>query len=214
MSPGVDDRERVLRALWRKKMHVEADALERSSPRFQAAFETIWGPADRLRDGLVELSVGLLGFWLDAPGGHVVFTHRESAYVPGTQEWRGQTLEGVCYLSVADVVPTIEPALPAFVAMLDHLLGSLGRGDGGCFSGGEGASESLAMAAERFVRAYALGYGAAELGSADAVAYLTDALALYLRDRAALNAIDPLVERLLAQTLMNEAFWSFRPGRY
>ena len=197
----------MLRAIWRDKMHVEARALDLSPRGVQKHFPHIWQPAEDLLARLQPFPLGFLSTWGASQRGHVVFTHRPSVYRPKSESWRESTLQGVCYLALADVLGDGEPALAQVCALFDHLLGSDCAEDGPWLSDGAGINDSLRQLGRRFQRIHSLGYGNKELGTESPRAYFCRTLWLYLRDPGRLNVLDPLVFRLYRHGLMAEAFW-------
>ncbi|MBC7237351.1 MAG: hypothetical protein H5T69_16035, partial [Chloroflexi bacterium] len=187
MAEAFAARERIWRAIWRHKLHVEPRALDLAPHHVREHYEHIWAPAERLRSALKDLPLGLLALWRDAEAGHVVFTHLPSRYVPGEQPWHSGVLIGVCYLSVTELLDDVWRALRAWLDLLDHLLGSGARPEGGRFSSGAGLTPRLQEAAQRFLYIESLGYGHRELGAAHAGDYFALTLALYLRDPRRLN---------------------------
>ncbi|MHB0857542.1 MAG: hypothetical protein ACYC5M_08225 [Anaerolineae bacterium] len=205
----MSDRDRVLRALWRDRMHVEPRALELSPARIRDRYAHLLAPADRLLDLLEPFPTGLLAFWLSCEAGHVVFTHRPSHYEHGPQPWRDGTLSAVCYVSVTDLQDDQDAALRCLIHLLDHLMGSRGVEEGGlCFSEGGGVTARLTEAARRFQQLEKLGYGRDAVEAPTAAAYLADTLLLYLRDPQRLNVLDPLAFKLYRTTILSEDFWS------
>ncbi len=200
-------RRSVLQALWRDKLHVEKNALERSPAEVSARYAHVWEPAQLWLEALEALPLGLLRLWAEEPRGHLVFTSQPSGYAPGALTWQGQPLEGVCWLSLADVRHNSRRAMRTTLALLDHLLGSRAVPEGPWFSQGAGCTPRLRSVAERFVALYALGYGAEELEAVDARSYLSHTLELYLTLPQRLNVLAPQVYRLYRSTLMREAWW-------
>jgi hypothetical protein len=213
MSAGRTATERVLRAIWRDKMHVEPTALDLSTRSVRERYPHIWAPADALSRLLAPLPVGLLALWRDAEAGHVVFTHTASRYAPGPQPWRDGVLPSVCYLSVGELLDDPRHALETWLRLLDHLLGSGAQTEEGWFSRGAGLTDPLQEAAQRYVQIEALGYGHQELGAHSGAAagagdYFARTLSLYLEDSRALSVLDPPMFKLYRSTLMDEGFWS------
>jgi hypothetical protein len=206
------EKGRTLRALWRDKMHVEPRALELSVPAVRRRFDHVLAPADWAMRMLEPFPLGWLQIWQSNARGHLVFTHRESAYRPGAQPFRDSYLESVCYLRVADLIPTEgEGALPSAMLyvlhLLDHLLGSHARLGEPMLSEGGGITPELTDVAERFQRIHALAYGHQALQVSRSEDYFAHTVRLFLVDSRRLNVLDPLVHRLYAQTLFNPAFW-------
>ena len=197
-------KQAILRALWRDKMHVERQALTLSPPAVRARYEHIWEPATLLLEELRLFPLGMLRLWWDGPAGHLVFTHRASHYVPGIQLWQEQRLEGVCYLSLGELASERERAMGALFALWDHLLGSGALAEQGYFSAGKGLTPTLHKLAQRFVHIHRLGYGHEATGAKNSQEYFCRTLWLYLRAPRQLNTIDPLVFKLYRHGLMQE----------
>jgi hypothetical protein len=205
-----EEKARILRAIWREKMHVEPRALELSPSHVSHSYEHVWQPAELLLVDLETLPAGLLRFWQECSRGHVVFTHQSSGYQPGPQPWRDGTLESVCYLSLTDLHEDKRTAMLALSNLLDHLLGSKAREGDPWLSDGSGANAALREVGVRFAQVFALGYGQAELGARTAHDYLARTFWMYLHEPDRLNALDPLVFKLYRNTLLREEFWQAR----
>lgn len=203
----MEAKHRILDALWRDKMHIEPQALDMSLQLCDSHGQ-MRSPFQRLRPYLVSLPTGLLGFWHASPRGHLVYTHRGSQYASGAQIWQERAFEGLCFLSVRDLVVAPEAALEALCAMLGHLLGSHGDPLGPEFADGAGVIPSLSGAAAIFLRIHDLGYGHEVLGATSAREYLARSWAVYLTDPRRLNVVDPRVFKLFHDILMNERFWA------
>ncbi len=203
----IEEKKRVLRAIWRDKMHVEPTALELSPPDVRSRFAHIWEPSRVLSSDLEAFPLGLLRTWQRSTRGHLIFTHRATRYQPTTYLWHGQTIEGVCFLSLSDLGANRKRALLALINLFDHLLGSDAREGQPWLSDGAGINQALREVSRRFAEVYALGYGKRELEGGTAHDYLAQTLWAYLHDPRRLNVLDPLVYRLYQHTLMSEDFW-------
>lgn len=203
-----NDREAVLRALWRDKMHVEPRALELAPAAVRRSYEHVFHPTELVLEGLRAFPEGLLRLWRTCPRGHAVFTHLPSRYAPGPQPWRDGTLTSVAYISIVELRRDRPVAWRALLELIDHLLGGACDEARPRFSQGAGITPELTEAARRFVRIAELGYAAEELGATDAGEYLTRTLWLYLQEPGRLNVLDPLAHRLYHGTLMADDFWA------
>jgi len=174
-----------------------------SPPRVRRQYAHAWAPADLLLDRLAAWPSGLLTFWLAAPAGHVVFSATASAYLPAAMPWHGRDLQAVARISLADLLGEGRPAQEVIAHLVDHLLGSRGATGGRWLSDGAGATAALTAVAGRVSSLASLGYGPDEPH-----AYFAWAFSRFWLDRQALNAADPLIERLLRTTICNEAFWT------
>ncbi len=207
-----DSKQRVLQTLWREKMHVEPRALELVPSAVRSGYAHIWEPAEMLKVELEVFPLGLLRTWEASERGHIVFTHRPSAYRPGVQPWRQGTLESVCYLSLRDLLEDKRSAYLALFNLLDHLLGSGAAPGESWLSEGAGLTAPLVEVGARFTHIYSLGYAQAELGASTAHDYFALTWWLYLQRPEQLNVLDPLAFKLYRHTLMSETFWQGGTG--
>ncbi|MFH1086197.1 MAG: hypothetical protein V1772_10600, partial [Chloroflexota bacterium] len=77
-----DQKQRLLRRLWRERMHTEPGALERAPRAVRARFDHVWAPSQVIVAELARLPGGALAFWLEEPRGHLLFAQRPSCYRP------------------------------------------------------------------------------------------------------------------------------------
>lgn len=192
----------VLRQVWRRLIHTDPSAIEGG----QDSWTSIWEPSEALLLALGKLPDGLLSYWLYVDRGHIVIDAGPSAYHPGPQSWQGRTFEGLCHLGSGDLATDEASIWQALFALFDHLLGSACLGNER-LSDGKGASPHLQGAARRLRTACDLGYASELLGVSTPPGYLAHGWLLYLTHRKALNVADPILCRLLDDSLMNDAFW-------
>ena len=198
---------RALALLKVDRMHVAPRALELSPAAAQRRFMAVWAPLEELLSRLGLLPLGLVRFWLQQPGGHVVITHLPPSYEPGTRLLKRHALHNVARVSVSDLARDSLDALVPVGHLLDHLLGCAGAEDGKWLSEAGGLNPALSRVGTRVAELFELGYGFDKAARDDVRAYWARSLALYLHDRGALNAADPLVEKLLRTTVLSSAFW-------
>jgi hypothetical protein len=202
-----DDRTLALRALTRSKLHIVPGTLARLSSPAADSFDGAWAPVRALSGQLGGLAAGLLWYWAHHERGHVLIGPSDGGYQPGPCRCGRRLLEGVAFVSAADLATTSRRPLGLVAHLLDHLLGCGGSVDGPWLSDGGGATPVLQEVGRQVHDLFALGYGRSEEAQGDARVYLAEALVDYCLDRKALNVADPRMERLLRRTLMNEAFW-------
>ncbi len=190
-----------------ERLHVAPRALDLSPPEAQRCFASVWAPLEVLSLRLKGLPTGLVRFWLRQPAGHVVVTHLTSRYEPGEHLLKHDVLCNVAYVGLPDLAQGSPDALVPVGHLLDHLLGNAGAGQGLWLSAGGGTSPALQEVGTRVAELFPLGHGFDAQARADVRAYFARSLALYWHDRRALNAADPLLERLLRTTLCADAFW-------
>ena len=206
MTPN--DKDALLRALWRDKMHVAPRALDLAPAAVRRSYEHIFQPVEIVLADLRALPAELLRLWRDCPRGHAVFTHEDSRYAPGPQPWRDGTLESVAYVSIVALRQDPEAAWVSLLHLVDHLLGGACDAARPRFSEGAGITPALEDAARRFQEIVGLGYAAEDAPIEDARSYFAHTLWLYLRDPRRLNVLDPLSYRLYHGTLLAESFWA------
>jgi len=192
------------------RMHVAPRALDLSSRQVRERFDNIWAPVEELARRLRPLPAGLVRFWLEQRGGHVIIAHYPSRYDVGEESFGRQSLLNVAHVTVSDLARDSLEALVPVGHLLDHLLGSAGAKGGLWLSDGGGMDSALREVGARVVEFYPLGYGFDEMACSDPHAYFARSFALYLYDRRSLNVADPLVEKLLRRTLFSDAFWHSR----
>lgn len=198
--------EPALRALLRAKVHIRPNTVARL-PSAQA--QHLRSPLDLGRLVLQPLKPcppSMLQFWATHERGHVVVNPSEHAYQPAPQSVGQRLLEGVAWISARRLLADSQLVAPV-ANLLDHLLGSDGRGDGPWLSDGSARSPAWQEVAERLQRQFRLGYGPEETQDRPH-AYFAWGLRTYLADRRALNVIDPGLERLLATTILSIQFWT------
>jgi hypothetical protein len=194
------------------QIHVEPRLLERLPADAARAFEHVWAPVDLLLPLLGRLPLGILRLWRESGRGHLVLSPQAGSYLPGRQAWRPQAgreypFEGLCLISVVDLLQDERRAIEPMLRFVDHLLGSGAVEDGGDFSAGCGMNEALRRAAARFAALEALGYGHDALAVETPQAYFAETLWLHTTDRLRLSALDPLLAKLYDSTLFAERFW-------
>jgi hypothetical protein len=197
----------VLLQLKAERLHVAPRALDLSPTEAQQRFAHLWMPLEELSSRLKALPTGLVRFWLQQPTGHVVIIHLASRYEPGEHRLKHDVLRNVAFVGVSDLAQASLEALVPIGHWLDHLLGNAGADEGLWLSEGGGASPALHEVGARVAELFPLGHGFDAQACTDARTYFARSLALYWHDRRALNAADPLLERLLRTTLCAEAFW-------
>jgi hypothetical protein len=90
--------------------------------------------------------------------------------------------------------------------LLDHLLGCRGDPLGGWLSDGHGLNHSWRERGRQVAPLFELGYAIDEVAATSSRQYFARSVAWYIQDRRRLNVTDPLIERLLRQTLFSESF--------
>ncbi len=192
------------------RIHVAPRALELSTSMAQRRFKYIWSPLDIALAKLQPLPTGLVRFWLQQPGGHVVITHLSSRYEPGDGLLKRHSLHNVAYVGLSDLAQDSLEALVPIGHLLDHLLGNGGALDGQWLSEGGGVDWGLRQLGARVAQLFPLSHGFDEAACNSVRSYFARSFALYVHDRRALNIADPLMEKLLRTQLLAAAFWKRR----
>ena len=199
-------RAKALQQLKLSKIHVTPRLLEHSPRRVAGQFDSLWAPMERLAQHLHPLPAALLQFLTHIPRGHIVLMAGVSHYEVHTQSLRGQELEAVAFVSLTDLVEEPLSALETVGHLLDHLLGCRGAPLGGWLSDGHGLNQSWMEVGRQIPPLFELGYAIDGMSAATSRQYFARSVAWYIQDRPKLNVIDPLIERLLRQTLFSESF--------
>ena len=199
------DRDFVLRALLRDKIHVRPETLARLPSADSARLRSPLDLARKLLQPMERAPLAMLDWWRLHPRGHAVIGPVDAAYATGPQAVGRRTLDCVAWVSARDLLA--DDQLPAAVVNLfDHLLGSNGDPDGLWLSDGAGLNQLWQSAGARIQRQFALGYAPEPLNH-HPHDYLAWGMSAFLSHRQQLNTTDPGLERLLATTLFDAAFW-------
>lgn len=194
------------RALLQHKIHIDAGAWVQSDASVRNRLTSAWTAALRLAHSL-SLPDDALHWWASHPRGHVLLTADEEGYCPG------ERIVGDCKLSALALVPfhhvLMQPKMATIWALhsMDHLLGCDGEPSGGWLSDGGGCSLRWQRIGSQISALFALGYGVSDAAQQNPHWYLAEALWMALDDRSQLNVVDPKIERLLHQSILNAGFW-------
>jgi hypothetical protein len=198
------EQERALRGLLRDKVHVRPNTLARLPTAVGATMRSPLDLGRRLLQPLRGCPVGMLNWWRLHPRGHAVIGPTEDGYRPGVQRVGRRSLDCVAWHAAGELLTGQALAVP-LANLFDHLLGCNGDASGRWLSDGGGCDTALVEVGERLRRQHALGY--APVAADDPHGYFAWGLRSFLADRQQLNVVDPGLERLLATTLFNPAFW-------
>jgi len=196
----------ALQRLKLSKIHITPRLLEHSPRHVAGQFDSLWAPVERLARHLHSLPAAMLQFMTHIPRGHIVLAAGVSHYEVHSQSLRGQELEAVAFISLAELVEEPLSALEVVGHLLDHLLGCQGAPLGGWLSDGHGLNQSWTEVGRQIPPLFNLGYTIDEIAAATPRQYFAHSVAWYIQDRHKLNVSDPLIERLLRQTLFSESF--------
>lgn len=199
------DRNYVQRALLRDKIHVRPETLARL-PTAQA--DQLRSPLDLARLALRPLlraPLAMLDWWRLHPRGHVVIGPMATGYSAGPQAVGRSTFDGVAWVAARELLAG-DVLADSIANLFDHLLGSDGDPDGLWLSEGGGRSAAWRQVGVRLQRQRALGYAPAAVAG-NPHDYLAWGTRTFLANRQQLNSADPGLERLLATTIFDPAFW-------
>jgi len=188
------------------KIHLTPRLLERCPRRVARQFDSLWAPVEEFAQRLHPLPTALVQFLTHTPRGHIVLTAGVSSYEVGAQSLRRQELEAVAFISLTDLVEEPLHALHVVGHLLDHLLGCQGAPQGGWLSDGHALSPPWVEIGQQVPELFELGYAIDQIAAANPRQYFAQSLAWYIQNRRRLNVADPLIERLLRQTLFSENF--------
>jgi hypothetical protein len=188
---------RILREAERQgKIYVAPTALQRSSQKARRYFRNNEEVREEAFRQLHVFPARLLDFWRTSERGYVVLAETGGEYDPRI---------GIATCSLRYLMFDAGVLQEEFVHLLDHLLGSGGKG--GRLSEGEGANTSLAdmgrtiqclFRSHQFVNAYA---------RENAREYLAQSVRAFLRDPAVLQVNDPQMYEFVAACFLNEDVW-------
>lgn len=199
------DPDFVQRALLRDKIHVRPETLARLPTADTARLRSPLDLARKLLSPLQRVPLAMLDWWRLHPRGHVVIGPTEAGYLPGSQAVGRQTLDCVAWVPAKDVLARDDLAEP-LASLFDHLLGSDDEPGGLWLSDGGGRNATWLAIGERVQRQFALGY-APQAVAGDPHSYLAWGMRTFLARRRDLSVADPGLERLLATTMFDPAFW-------
>ncbi len=107
------DRRALLERFKVERIHVAPRALELSPLKVQRRFSHVWAPLEDLLRQLRPFPAGLVRFWLEQPGGHVVITYLPSRYAVGEQRLKEHSLRHVAYVGLSDLADgSLEALVP------------------------------------------------------------------------------------------------------
>jgi hypothetical protein len=195
------------RALLRYKIHVRTDALARSRGDVQERLSSSWQAAIEIAHQLRGLPEDAFFWWAEQPAGHILLTADERGYSRDPLEHAGDTLRGVAFVPLRQILYERTQAMISAILPLDHLLGCGGEADGRWLSEGGGIHPRWAKIGEQITQLFDLGYGLSEAGCRDPHHYLAEGLWTAIHDRRRLNLADPKLDRLLRSSLLSSPFW-------
>jgi hypothetical protein len=110
-------------------------------------------------------------------------------------------------VSVEDLAGGNDRALHVLGHLVDHQLGCGGDAGGPWLSDAGGTTPVWQEAGARLPPIFTLGYAADEVACSNPRDYFAQSLALYCKDRRALEVADPQITKWLRSTLWSESFW-------
>lgn len=199
-------REVVFQRLKLSKIHLSYRLMDQSPRRVTEQFASLWAPVETLVQCLYPLPTALVRFLAHIPQGHIVLVPKLSRYEPDTRLLFTQELGAIAFISLTDLVEKPLRAFQVVGHLLDHLLGCQGIPQGKWLSDGQGINCFWLEIGQQIPKLFRLGYGIDDIAQANPRNYLARSVAWYLQTHQELNAADPLIEKLLRQTLFSEAF--------
>lgn len=195
------------RALLRHKIHVRTDALARSRGDVQERLSSSWQAAIEIAHQLRGLPEDAFLWWAEQPAGHILLTADERGYSRAPLVHAGDTLCGVAFIPLRQILYERQQAAITAILPLDHLLGCGGEADGRWLSEGNSIHPRWARIGNQIAALFTLGYGLSEAACRDPHHYLAEGLWTSIHDRRRLNLADPKLDRLLRSSLLSSPFW-------
>ena len=205
--PQLPNKERLLKELKVRKIHVYPRLLALLPPQTAARFASPWEPVERLAAVLERLPLGALDFLLASPTGALVVSPGGPQYVRETQLLHRTQLENVAFVPAAALLEGPTQPLRVVAHLYDHLLGSAGAADGPCLSDGVGITPAWTEVGVQIPRLFALGHNPDPICRASPADYFAQSVALYAALPRDLNVADPNMYKLLARSFFSENFW-------
>jgi len=201
------DRERLLKELKVRRIHVYPRLLALLPPEISVQFASQWEPVERLAAILGGLPLGALRFLLASPTGALAITLADSRYVRGPFALHKTQLENIALVpAMALLEGPVEP-LRVAAHLYDHLLGSGGDSDGPSLSDGGGITSQWTEVGAQIPRLFALGHNPDSICRRSPADYFAQSVALYAVRPKELNATDPNMHKLLTRSFFSENFW-------
>jgi len=203
-SRTVEDPWNLLR---QRKCHLEKGLGSGLPASIYHSLKSLWEPVTIYSNILSPLPTLLVVLWANSPGGHLLFSGRDSEYLPEAVHVGGRELTSVAVISVPQLIGHGEEPLMATGKLIDHLLGSL------CVPGEPALTDGFSKLHPRLEEVgrtvrelWSLGYGP-EWTEASPSDYFSWGFARFVLDRKSLNVADPLLEKLLRHTIFSDRFW-------
>jgi hypothetical protein len=201
------DRERLLKELKVRRIHITPRLLTLLTPETAARFANPWEPVERLAAMMGRLPLGALRFLLVSPSGALVLTHADSGYVRGPYPLHRKQLENAALIPAAALLEDDVAPLRLTACLYDHLLGSGGAAGGPNLSDGIGITPRWTEVAAQIPRLFALGHNPDPTCRRSPADYFAQSVALYATRPKGLNVADPAMYKLLTRSFFSENFW-------
>jgi len=201
------DKERLVKELKTRKMHLYPRLFALLAPAVAGQFATTWEPVERLAILLGRLPQGALHFLVASPTGGMVISPVELPYARGPQKLHRLQVENVAFVSAESLLGDGLISLRAIAHLYDHLLGSAGAVRGPNLSGGVGVTDEWTEVGAQIPRLFALGHNPDPACQKSPADYFAQSVALYAVRPRELNAADPNMHKLLKRSFFSETFW-------
>jgi hypothetical protein len=205
--PHLPNKERLLKELKVRKIHLYPRLFALLPPQTAAQFASRWEPVERLAATLSLLPLSAMIFLLNSPTGALVVSPDNLLYVRGPQLLHKTQLENVAFVPAAALLEGPVEPLRVVAQLYNHLLGSAGATDGPCLSDGVGITPAWTEVGVQIPRLFALGHNPDPICRASPADYFAQSVALYAARQRELNVADPNMHKLLTRSFFSENFW-------
>ena len=201
------DKERLVKELKTRRVHLYPRLFALLSPGVAGHFASTWEPVERLTEFLCRLPQGALRFLLASPTGDIVISPVDLPYARGPQKLQRLQVENVTFVPAEALLGDGMIPLRAVAHLYDHLLGSAGAERGPNLSDGVGITEEWTEDGAQIPRLFALGHNPDPICQTSPAGYFAQSVALYVVRPRELNAADPNMHKLLKRSFFSETFW-------
>lgn len=202
------DKNRLLKELKSRKIHLYPRLLSRLPPDVANRFDSQWSPVQHLASHLARLPFSALDFLLSSSTGALVIGPTDVLhYARGRHHLHETRLENVAFLPAASLLGDGVIPLHIVAHLYDHLLGCGGAVDGLNLSDGVGISPAWTEVGAQISELFALGHNPDPLCQKNCADYFAQSVALYAVRPRDLNTADPLLYKLLKRSFFSETFW-------
>lgn len=194
---GYSDKLRLLRrAEQAGKVYIMPMTLRRSSRRIRRQFRDSDAVRGELFRQLAVFPLSILKFFTNSDQGHFIVTESGAEY---------DAASGIAICGIRYLVENYGVCHEEFVHLLDHLLGSNGRGRR--MSEGSGITTKIAGIGQQIQELFRSPYFVSEYAKENEREYLAQGVRFFLTQPDELAVSDIELYHFIAESFMNEDFW-------